>query len=83
MKSGLLPYSTALYTGEARTAIKAPLALAKNSLKEAAVKMEIAITAEKDDPATDRFSIRWGKHELSAPVKFCFAAAEDTAAPKK
>jgi hypothetical protein len=83
MKSGLLPYSTALYTGEAKAEIKAPLTLARNSLKEAAVKMEIEITADKDDPATGRFSIRWGKHELSAPVRFHLAGTKDATAPKK
>ena len=46
-------------------------------------RMEIEITADKNDPATGRFSIRWGKHELSAPVRFHFAGAKDATAPKK
>jgi hypothetical protein len=83
MKSGLLPFTTALYRGEAKAEITAPLTFARNSLKEVVVKMEIEITAENDDPATGRFSIRWGKHELSAPVKFHFAGAKDATAPKK
>jgi hypothetical protein len=83
MKSGLLPFTTALYRGEARSEFTAPLTLARNSLKEAAARMEIEITADKSDPATGRFSIRWGKHELSAPVRFHFAGAKDAAAPKK
>jgi hypothetical protein len=44
--------------------------------------MEIEITADKKDAATGKFSIRWGKHELSAPVKF-HLAAKDATAPKK
>lgn len=83
MKSGLLPGTTALYTAEAKAEAKAPLTLAKDALKEAVVKLEIEITADKTDPATGRFSIRWGKHELSAPVKFDLAGAKDAAAPKK
>jgi hypothetical protein len=83
MKSGLLPFTTALYRGEAKAEITAPLTFAKNSLKEAAARMEIEITADKSDPATGRFSIRWGKHELSAPVRFHFDGAKDAAAPKK
>ena len=83
MKTGLLPFSTALYRGEAKAEIKAPLTLAKHSLKEVVVQMEIEITADKKDPATGAFSIRWGEHELSAPVKFHLAGAKDPTAPKK
>ena len=83
MKAGLLPGTTALYRGDAKAEAAAPLTYAKNSLKERVVKMEIEITADTKDPATGKFSIRWGKHELSAPVKFHLAAAKDVAAPKK
>src|SRR5712675_468024 len=83
MKTGLLPFTTALYKGETKAETKAPLTLAKDSLKEVVVKMEIEITADKKDPATGKFSIRWGKHELSAPVKFHLAGAKDSTAPKK
>lgn len=83
MKSGLLPFSTALYEGKATAEIKAPLTLAKDSLKEVVVKMEIEIAADKNDPAHGALSIRWGKHELSAPVKFHLAGAKDATAPKK
>ena len=83
MKSGLLPFTSALYRGEAKAEIAAPLTLARNSLKEVVARMEIEITADKNDPATGRFSIRWGKHELSAPVRFHFAGAEDATAPNK
>jgi hypothetical protein len=83
MKTGLLPSMTALYRGEAKAETKAPLTLAKDSLKEVVAKMEIEITADKKDPATGRLSIRWGKHELSAPVKFHLARVRDATAPKK
>ena len=83
MRAGLLPWTTALYRGDAKAETRAPLTLAKNSLKDVVVKMEIEITADKKDPATGRFSIRWGKHELSAPVKFHLAGAKDATAPKK
>lgn len=83
MKAGLLPSTTALFKGEAKAQIVAPLTLAKDSLKEAVLKMQIEIAAAKADPATGNFSIRWGKHELSAPVKFHLAGAEGTTSPKK
>jgi hypothetical protein len=83
MKSGLLPATTALYRGEVKPEITAPLTFAKNSLKEVVARLEIEITADKNDPANGRFSIRWGKHEASAPVKFHFAGARDATAPKK
>ncbi|HEX6813199.1 MAG TPA: hypothetical protein VF384_16365 [Planctomycetota bacterium] len=83
LKAGLLPSTTALYTGEARPETKAPLTLAKDSLKEHVVKLEVEIAADKKDPASGRFSIRWGKHELSAPLKFHLAGAKASNAPKK
>jgi len=83
MKSGLLPSTTALYRGDAKAEFTAPLTFARNSLKELVAKMEIEITADKNDAATGRFSIRWGKHELSASVRFHFAGAKDATAPKK
>jgi len=83
MQAGLLPSTTALYTGEAKVpTIKAPLTFAKSSLREAVARMEIELTADKDG-ATGKLSIRWGKHELTAPVKFHLAATKATAAPKK
>jgi hypothetical protein len=83
MKKGLLPGSTPLYRGDASAEIKAPLTLAKDSLKEVVVKMEIEMTVDKQDPSSGKFSIRWGKHELSAPVKFDLTATRGTVAPKK
>ena len=69
MTARLLPFTTALYTGEAKPDVRAPLALAKDSLPDAAL-LAIEITADAKDPASGRFTIRWSKHELSAPVKF-------------
>src|SRR5262245_35504868 len=83
MKNGLLPGNTALYRGEVAAAAKAPLQFAMDSLQEVVVKIEIEITADMKDPSTGRFSIRWGRHELSAPVKFQLATAKGLGAPKK
>jgi hypothetical protein len=83
MQDGLLPGTTALYRGDAKAAIRAPLTFARSSLQDTVVKMEITITADEKDPANGRFSIRWGKHELSAPVKYTLATPAGTAAPKK
>jgi len=82
MKTGLLPFATTLYRGEVKAEAKVPLTLAKNSLKESVAKMEIEIAADKGG-ATGKFSIRWGKHELTAPVKFHLGEAKSVVAPKK
>jgi hypothetical protein len=76
MKVGLLPSTTALYTGEAKADVEAPLSLAKDSLQEAVVELQIQIAAEQKDPTAGRLSIRWGRHELSAPVKFHLGGAK-------
>lgn len=81
MKARLLPATTALYTGEARPDVRIPMNLAKDSLPEPATKMQIEITAGAKNPSTGKLSIRWGKHELSAPVEFRLGDAKDT--PKK
>ena len=82
MKAGLLPGTTALYTGEAKADSRAPLSLAKDALKETVVSMEIEISMDAKDPVNGRFAIRWGRHELSAPVKFQLGAAKE-ATPRK
>ncbi|MBL8844112.1 MAG: hypothetical protein JNL90_21485 [Planctomycetes bacterium] len=76
MKARLLPGTTALYTGEVKPAASAPLAFARDSLKEPATLLSIEITAEKQAPTTGKLSIRWGKHELSAPVVLHLAGAK-------
>jgi hypothetical protein len=62
--------------------IAAPLTLAKDSLKESQSKMVIAITADEKDSTKGKFSVQWGKHELSAPVTFQLPTAKDASAPK-
>jgi hypothetical protein len=59
-----------------------PLTMNKNALSESQTKMVIAIESDKADPSKGKFSIQWGKHELTAPVKFHFAGAKDAAAEK-
>jgi hypothetical protein len=65
-----------------QTDIKVPLTLARNSLKEVAQKMEIELSADKAKPASGKFAIRWGKHELSAPVTFQIGNASEASADK-
>ncbi len=70
MQNRLLPFSTALYTGAFKADLVAPMTFARDARKNTVAKLEIEITADAEDPATGRLSIRWGKHELSAPVRF-------------
>ncbi len=76
MKARLLPGTTALYTGEAQPAARAPLTFSRDSLREPAAALAIAITADPKSPTAGKLSIRWGKHELSAPVVFHLAGAK-------
>jgi len=62
--------------------VVAPLTLAKDALKESQAKMVIAITANEKDATKGKFSVQWGKHELSAPVTFQLPTAKDASAPK-
>ncbi len=73
MKRRLLPGTTALYTGEARAELRAPMTLGKEPLAEVVTRLEIEIRADKGDVTAGRLSIRWGRHELSAPVRFHLA----------
>ena len=70
-------------SGEAQPMAKAPLTFAKGSLKEAAIDLTLEITADPKDPTTGKLSIRWGRHEASAPVKFQLAAPKEPAGAKK
>jgi len=54
----------------------------RDSLKESQSKMVIAITADEKDSTKGKFSVQWGKHELSAPVTYQLPAAKDASAPK-
>ncbi len=65
-----------------KTETMAPLTLAKNSLKETQKQMLIQFTADEKDPTKGKFSIQWGTHELSAPVKFGLPATKDASAGK-
>jgi hypothetical protein len=68
MQNGWLPWAPAPWMTDRR----APLTLDKNKLSESQATMAIELTADKKDPASSSgaLAIRWGKHELSAPVKF-------------
>lgn len=78
MQAGVLPASSALYRGEVKPDVKTPLVFAKGSLADTVPKLEIDITNSAKDPAAARLSLRWGKHELSAPVTLHLAKpAED------
>lgn len=68
MKARALPASSALYRGEVKAAVRAPLSFAPGSLVTSVPRLEIGITNVPADPTSCRLSIRWGKHELSAPV---------------
>ncbi|MCA8941220.1 MAG: DUF2911 domain-containing protein [Planctomycetes bacterium] len=78
MKNKVLPWSTDNWRNE----IKIPLALAKGSLEEPVEKMEIEISAERESPMSGKFSIRWGKHELSAKVNYAPKPVTDASAGK-
>ncbi len=78
MRAGLMPWTTALYRGDAKPQHSAPMVLAKDSLKARAARLEFAITTSEKDPANGTLSIRWGRHELSAPVRFLPAAPKQT-----
>jgi len=70
---GWLPFVAAQWKAVA----VAPLELKKDAHKESQLKMLIAISADKADTSKGTFSIRWGKHELVAPVAFHLAAKKD------
>lgn len=78
MKDGLLPANTLLYRGEVKAAAVAPMTLHKGALAQSVTQMEIAITADDKDPSRGTLAIRWGKHELSAEVKFELAPLKST-----
>lgn len=79
LTSGWAPFMPQPWKAE----VMAPLTLAKDSLKETQKTMLIQFTADEKDATKGTFSIQWGKHELSAPVKFHLAGAKEAPAPKK
>ncbi len=71
-KNGWLPFLTEAWKPEYRI----PLELKKGAREESTVKMQIELTAEPKNPSSGAFAVRWGKHELTAPVKFTVPAAK-------
>ncbi len=43
-------------------------------MKEVAGKLQIELGAERGDATKGKLAIRWGKHELSAPLRLQLAA---------
>lgn len=78
MTKGMTPFMPDSWKAD----FKAPLTLARNSLKAEVAKMEIEISADKGKPTSGKFAIRWGKHELSAPVTILIDGAKDASAGK-
>lgn len=66
LKAKAAPWMAATWKG----GVPCTMTLAKDSLKETQDKLLIEITADPKQPTVGKLSIRWGKHELSAPVKF-------------
>lgn len=79
MKSTWLPFDATPWKAE----YTAPLTLALDSLKEKVAKMEIDLSADKNNPSTGKFSIKWGNHEASAAVKIHMAGKTKEAAGEK
>lgn len=68
MQAHLLPATTALYRGDAKPEYTVPMTFARGTLAAAAARLEIELTGSAADRTSARLSIRWGKHELSAPL---------------
>jgi len=68
MQAHLLPATTALYRGDAKPEYTVPMTFARGKLAAAAARLEIELTGSATDRTSARLSIRWGKHELSAPL---------------
>lgn len=83
MQDGVLPGSTVLYRGEVLATAAAPMTLHKGTLPATVALMEIEIAADAADPSHGKLAIRWGKHELTAPVTFHLAPLKSTVGPKK
>lgn len=52
------------------------MTLAKDSLADSAELMQIEVAMSEQDPAAGKLSIRWGKHELWAPLKLVVGSAK-------
>jgi hypothetical protein len=81
MQAGLLPATTALYTGAVEPEARVALVPAREPRKDVVGKLEIEITGDEQAPTTGRLALRWGEHELTAPMKF-HVATPKAPAPK-
>lgn len=79
LTSGWVPFNPKPWKAD----VLAPLTLAKDSLAEAQTQMVIAFSADEQDTTKGKFSIQWGKHELSAPVVYGLPTAKDASASKE
>lgn len=68
MQAHLLPATSALYRGDAKPEYAVPMTFSRGALADAATRLAIELTGSATDRTSARLSIRWGKHELSAPV---------------
>lgn len=75
MKQGLMPFAADDWKG----GVMIPLALHKDSLKEPAKTMVLAIEVDKQNPSNGTFSMHWGPHGLDAAVKFVLPEAKKEA----
>lgn len=49
--------------------VVAPLELKKDANEKSVEKLKIELAADKDDPSQGSFTLSWGKHVLTAPMK--------------
>lgn len=75
MQARLLPQTTALYRGDAKPRFQVPMTFARGQLAKSADRLEIELVGSPTDRGAVRLSIRWGKHELTAPVVLLDVAA--------
>ena len=65
MKKGLMPFAPHTWKPDAI----APLELNKDIAEKSVEKMTMTLAASKEDPMTGTFTIAWGPHTLTAPLK--------------
>lgn len=78
MQAHLLPTTTALYRGDAKPDFQVPMTFARGGLATSAARLAIELIGSAKDRTSARLSIRWGKHELSAPVTLDLLDVADT-----
>lgn len=72
MKNKVMPWATDSWTNETKIALD----FGKDALKKSVEKMEVEISADKDNPSKGAFAIRWGKHALTAKVHYAPKASK-------